>query len=163
MQLTVYANLHDRHHGLVYMSVMLVNGFFLFFGPYQGKEHDSTVFKATGVIEKLQAMKVRTQKRWILFGDSAFARGEHVQRMFKGAWNNPDRTMYNKRMASMRICVEWGFGGLKNLFPYIRDAASMKLGSAPVGRIFSVAAFLKNCHNAAYGELTGAYCWTPEP
>ena len=105
-------------------------------------------------------MHGRTGKRYILFGDSAFARGPHLQRMLRNVQGNVNMIAYNATMSKIRIAVEWGFGGIKNQFAYVGWARGMRMGAMPVGKIVAVAAFLKNCHNAAYGDLAGSYLGT---
>ncbi len=134
---------------------MLASGFFLCYGPYEGKTHYARAMSRTGFLDALREIKQQTGDHWVVFGDSAFASGPHMQCMFKGACVNQDRRLYNRHMSKLRIAVEWGFGSIHNLFPYA--SSDLPMGSMAVDKIFHTAAFLKNCHTAAYGDLVGSY------
>jgi hypothetical protein len=128
------------------------HGFYITKGPYSGSRHDAACYTASGLDNDMRLIAAQNGRPFIFFGDSAFGRGPHMQRMYKNARHDPLKAEYNKEMAAFRIAVEWSFGGIKNLFPYINYALGLRLGAMPVGKIVQVAFFFKNCHTAAYGN-----------
>ena len=70
---------------------------------------------------------------------------------------------FNVRMAMVRISVEWSFGKIGELWPWFSMARSHKLGRAPVGKRYLVAALMCNVHTCLYGSNTSRYFDCPSP
>ena len=64
---------------------------------------------------------------------------------------------FNKEMSKVRIAVEWGFGKITQYFAYLDVKKTKKILLQPVGKYYTVACVLINCHTCLYGSLTSKY------
>ncbi|RHY46144.1 hypothetical protein DYB38_010865 [Aphanomyces astaci] len=53
---------------------------------------------------------------------------------------------FNSQMSKVQKAVEWSFGRLKILWPFVFDSKKMQMRRTPVEKLFYVAALLTNCH-----------------
>ena len=70
---------------------------------------------------------------------------------------------YNRQFASCRESVEWGFGKVYALWPYLDFEKLQKSNLAPTEEDFMVGVWLTNLHTCAYGSTTSSYfnCYPP--
>ena len=88
-----------------------------------------------------------------IFGDSAYRGGNHSHCASYGT--DP---VFNSRMKSVRISIEWNYMTTVSLFPFIGMEHKFKVfESSGVARIYIVATLFKNFHAALYGNLTMNY------
>ena len=78
-----------------------------------------------------------------LYGDPAYPLRVHLQVPYRGVGITPQMELYKKAMSSVRMSVEWLFG----------DKISLSI----VGKMYIVAAILRNALNCMYGNLTSEY------
>jgi hypothetical protein len=131
----------------------------LLHGAYAGKEHNSPCFKATRLTESLQQIDENGDGKWILFGDSAFAMNSYVQRMLKGVMcKTTAGKQFNSVMAGVHVTVENAIGELLTQWGMVGHRQTNKLGSVPLAKHVTVAAFLHNCQGTLYGnQCTGLF------
>lgn len=84
-------------------------------------------------------------KDYVLFGDSAYPINTFLWRMYKGVMTVLQQA-FNKDMTAARVSVEWGFGKITNLFPFLDYRKKHKVLLSPVGLYFPVANILTNMH-----------------
>ena len=60
--------------------------------------------------------------------------------------------MFNADMSSERVTVEWGFGKIAALWPWVDYRKNMKVLLQPVGMFLRVANVLTNMHTCMYGS-----------
>jgi hypothetical protein len=87
---------HKRRHGLKYQSVCLPNGIIAHLhGPEDGRRHDRTLFRNSGVLGQLQALQAATQAHhgtaYTIYGDSAYHNDNFVVTGFKGDMTDAQR------------------------------------------------------------------------
>ena len=117
-QESVY-NGHKRQHSLKFQSVMLPNGLIShFFGPFEGRRHDSAMYYASGLDQ--QAQSIFDDFGLSLYADSAYAFRRYLLTPFKGANLSKLEHKFNKNMSTVRGSVEWGFGKIGNNFAFPR-------------------------------------------
>lgn len=68
-----------------------------------------------------------------------------------------EETLFNQSMSSVRQCVEWGFGKVVANFGFMDFKKNQKVLLQPLGRMYTVAALMTNCHTCLYGSQTGMF------
>ena len=86
---------------------------------------------------------------YVLFGDSAYPISRYLLRMFKGQMT-PAQQAFNSDMGPVRVSVEWGFGKIVQLWPFLDFRKKMKILKSPVGLFFGVGNVLTNMHTCLY-------------
>ena len=67
-------------------------------------------------------------------------------------------------MSSLRQSIEWWFGILKNIFPFVVYSKAQKVFLSPVGVIMQVAALLVNVHTCYFqGNIISDFFSCPPP
>lgn len=125
-------NGHKRVHGLKFQSIMAPNGIIAhFYGPVEGRRHDAGLLRESGVeIDMHRHMTTPNNEVYCVYGDPAYPLTPYIIPPFKGAVLSANQARFNKRMSSVRICVEWGFGKLLNLFAFLDYKKTHKLLSS---------------------------------
>jgi hypothetical protein len=107
------------------------------------------------IVQQLREIRTRTQRRWVVFGDSAFALDAHVQRMLKGVRARiPRGKAFNTAMARTRVANEHAFGELLSQWALVGHKRVLKLGSMPLSMHMHVAVMLRNMQVVLYGSQT---------
>ena len=124
------------------------------YGPINGARHDSFVLSQSRIVEILHDVCRGGQfettpgglgKDYVLFGDSAYPISAFLWRMYKGIMTAA-QTTFNRDMAPARVTVEWGFGKIVNLWPFLDYRKKSQVLLSPVGLYFPVANVLTNMH-----------------
>jgi hypothetical protein len=91
-------------------------------------------------------------------GDPAYPLSDgHIIAPYRGGVISRNQMIFNKRMSSVRICVEWVFGKVLSLFAYHDFKKNQKLYLQPVGKYYAIAVLLTNCHTCMYGSETSSF------
>ena len=128
---------------------------------FTGNHHDGFVVRDSGLIECVQDedhLRRVTNKlcqtgefgveTWAtFFGDSAFGRSEFMRCMWKMVEDDPVKQLANDIMAKVRVCVEWGFGDVYNLWPRLHTTFKQQLFQSLPGIQLHLGFFLANCRN----------------
>ena len=72
---------------------------------------------------------------YVLFGDSAYPLSNFLWRMYKGAMT-VGQYMFNTTMSPVRVTVEWGFGKIVKLWPFLDYRKKHQVLLQPVGLVF---------------------------
>jgi hypothetical protein len=153
---------HKRKHGLKFQSVSLPNGIIAhLYGPEDGRRHDITLFRNSGVMAQLVALQAATQERYgvayTIYGDSAYPINPCIITGFKGANLTDDELEFNQALSSVRESVEWCFGKVATYFAFVDFNKNQKALLQPVALYYKVAALFANFHTCLYGSVTSAY------
>lgn len=162
-QMSVF-NGHKRMHALKFQSVIDPSGILVhFWGPLEGRRHDSGMYNESGIDPLLQTIKDSHGSQMAIYGDTAYGTQAHCQTCFKGSMLTPVQEEFNTIMSKLRICVEWGFAKIVNLWAFIGYKRNLKVYLQPVGEYYMVAALLTNAHTCKYGSQTADYFGAKPP
>ena len=79
------------------------------FSLYEGKIADITMFRISGLLSRLDRVFRKKPRRYYLFGDKAYIYQRHVMSPYIGLVSKR-KLRFNRKMASARVIVEYGFG-----------------------------------------------------
>ena len=152
-------NGHKRVHGLKFQSVSTPNGMIAnLYGPMEGKRHDAGMLRESGLMDQLeQHMTMADSTIFSLYGDPAYPLRPHLLAPYRGGIITPDQALFNKRMSTVRVTVEWAFGKVLSIFAFVDYKKNKKLYLQPVGKYYSVASILTNCHTCMYGSVVSDF------
>ena len=127
-QRAVY-NGHKRVHAIKFQSVATPDGLVsLLAGPYEGKRHDSGMLRESGLLPLLERHSLSPAGEIMcIYGDPAYPLRPQLQAPFKGANITEDQQLWNSRMSSVRVSVEWLFGDIINFFKFIDFKKNLKI------------------------------------
>ena len=92
-----------------------------------------------------------------LYGDPAYPLRLQLQAPFRELQLTPEMVAYNKSMSSVRVSVEWIFGDIVNYFKFMDFKKNLKIGLSQVGKMYIVAAVLRNALTCLYGNETSQF------
>ena len=78
-------------------------------------------------------------------------------RRFKGAHLNNAQKDFNASMSTVRVAVEWPFGGITEYFAFVDFKKNMKLYLQAVGKLYLVSTILYNARVCLYGSTTSKF------
>lgn len=153
-----------RQHKVKYQCVVLPN--FLigdWFGPAPGRAHDSHVLAQSDLVLRLRTMRDRLGTPIYVYGDPAYPISDVILRAPKGTNLTPAMEEYASRMSHYRETVEWVFGKMGELWPFVTDVRRKTTGSRATSKEDCVAALLTNYHTCRYGGVANSYLKTTPP
>ena len=92
-----------------------------------------------------------------LYGDPAYPLRVQLQAPFREFQLTPEMVAHNKSMSSIRVSVEWIFGDVVNYFKFMDFEKNLKIGLSQVGKMYIVAAVLRNALTCLYGKETSQF------
>ena len=154
-----FYNGHKRTHAIKFQSLILPNGMIAhMYGPMAGNRHDAALLRESGILNQLNLLGNGPNGNPLcIFGDQAYPNRPNLIVPFKGALLTRQQKNFNNAMKSFRICVEWGFRDVTDLFKFLDYKYGHKLFQNQVGKVYLVATLLKNCHTCLYGNQTSKY------
>lgn len=152
-----------RQHKVKYQCVVLPN-FMIgdWFGPAPGRAHDSQVLANSNVVDRLRYIRDRVGEPLCLYGDPAYPVSEVLLRAPKGRMTR-EMEEYATLMSHFRESVEWVFGKMGELWPFVTDVRRKATGSRATSKEDCVAALLTNYHTCRYGGVANRYFDTLPP
>ncbi|CAB1103153.1 unnamed protein product [Ectocarpus sp. CCAP 1310/34] len=95
---------------------------------------------------------------YYVFGDPAYSLSPWLLAPFKGVLNAFEQA-FDTAMSSVRVSVEWGFGKIVALWPYVDYAKKQQvaLSACGLGKQYAVAGILTNYHSCFYRNNTSFY------
>lgn len=159
-----YTMVTNEFHAMKYQSLILPNGIIAnLFGSVNGRRHDRHVLAKSRLLTKLQQKFRRFQNPPYMYSDTGYPLKKFLITPFKGAINMRQRFV-NKEMSKLRVSVEWGFGKVVQLFPFVDFKKNLKLLNQQVPNYYKVSVILTNCHTCLYGSQVSSYfqCDPPE-
>ena len=91
------------------------------------------------------------------YGDSIFPWRSHLRSNHKGGNLTDQQRKEDWGMKKVRISVEWNYGETSQLFPFVDYNKNIKIQKMAYAKIYFCAAFLRNCHNFLYPNITSQY------
>lgn len=157
---------YKHQHGLLFQGLSLPNGILaLMHGPYPGGVYnDLSMLEISGILDMLWSFTEINGVRYFLYGDRGYCIEPGLIPPFPRASSMSAREkIFNSRMSSVRVSVEWTFGKIKSLFPFLDVAHKLRIGSMPLGSHYLIATLLTNCHSCLYGSESAQYFNCPAP
>ncbi len=145
-------NGRKRHHALKYQSCILWNGIIIHLSDvYEGKKHDISILRKPKLIAKIEEQQeLHLEKRLFVYGDPGYKVGRHIL----SPYNTTEENLFNRCMASYRICVEWGFGKMIKDWAFLDFYKNLKLKLQQVPTMYRVGVLLSNIRFCYYSNQT---------
>lgn len=124
-----------------------------------GRRHDVTLLGQSGLLAFLEEWFNDAEGiPYYIYGDPAYQMSTWLMSPFRGLLT-PAQQLFNASMSSCRVTVEWGFGKIVALWPYVDYVKKQQVGlsAAGVGKQYAVAGILTNCHSFFYGNSTSKF------
>lgn len=116
------------------------------------------MFTESGLRQQLQQHSFDANGRPLcIYGDPAYPVSQHVIGPFRGANLNNLQNNFNTSMSSVRVTVEWPFGGIASYFAYVDFKKNLKLYLQAIGKLYLVSTILYNARVCLYGSLTSQF------
>jgi hypothetical protein len=137
-----------RIHCLKYHILLSPDGLIIHvYGSVDGRRHDETVFKESGLQELLEKHFWTPQgDPLFVFGDSGYTIGPHLITPYKGPALTNEQQNFNAKMSRIREPVEWAFKEVATQFTYLDFSRSQKILLSPCGIYYLVSLLLCNAH-----------------
>lgn len=121
------------------------------FGPYEGKITNDTMFRNSGIIDRLDKIFKNQRRRYYLFEDKVYIHQRHIMSPYINYLIRGNKR-FNKGMSSARDAVELGYGKTQNLWMSNALKQQSKMGLQPVGGLYRAAMLLTNCYTCFRGN-----------
>jgi hypothetical protein len=141
-----------RIHALKFHAIITPDGIIIHvWGPVEGRLTDEQLYEDSGVAQILEehAFDLRGTPLQI-YGDPAYGLSTHCLSPFQGNNVTAEQMRFNTAMSSCREAVEWGFGELTSLFPYLDFSKNLKALLQPVGLYYLIGILLCNAHTCLH-------------
>ncbi|KIJ42138.1 hypothetical protein M422DRAFT_171553 [Sphaerobolus stellatus SS14] len=154
-----------RIHCLKYHAVISPDGLVIHMhGPVDGRRHDETVYKESGLANLLDKhFWTRDGRPLFIYGDPAYSVGAHVMSPFKGPFISREEQAFNTKMSRIREPVEWLFKEVTQQFTLLDFSRSQKILLTPCGLFYLVAILLCNAHTILHYPQIPQYFACPPP
>jgi hypothetical protein len=150
-----------RIHCLKYHCVIGPDGLVMHvFGPVEGRRHDLTVYRQSGLEAILEAhfwTPGPNRQQLFIYGDPAYTVGPHILSPYKGSSVTAEQSMFNYRMSRVRESVEWLFKEVTQQFPFLDYSRNQKVLKQPCGLFYLVAVLLCNAHTIIHSPQIPQY------
>lgn len=155
---------HHKSHGAKCLGLTFPNGLLPYatFDPH-GRRHDAHRLAQSGLLPMLAAVSQRRGTMYRAGADSAFPVHPHCTPMYRGVLLAGLQRVFNRNYSPVRIQVEWGFGLVVTLFPYMQYRLKLKMLLQPVGLLLPVAVLLTNIHTCLRGNAISHACGLSPP
>lgn len=151
-------NGHKRRNCLKMQAVSTPDGLvYHMFGPEEGRRHDMTLFRRSGIEEHLASSLLVGGRQFYIYGDPAYVLRPYLQVGFKGSVLSDEQKAFNKSMSLVRVSVEWAFKDLKKYFTHVDSSRKMVLQKVPVAKWYLVSAVLWNFRACMYGSQSATF------
>jgi hypothetical protein len=148
-----------RIHCLKYHVLLSPDGMIIHvYGPMDGRRHDETVFKESG-LESILAEHFWTPggERLYIYGDLGYSVGPNILCPYKGPVLSDDQKHFNYRMSKVREPVEWAFKEVTQQFAFLDFSRSQKILLTPCALLYMVGLLMCNCHTILHHPQISQY------
>ena len=125
---------HNKAHGNVYQVFVLANGITIgWFGPGKGTNHtDAWHYSDEGLHDQLlravaAANQLHGPRRWCCFADGAYPLSAVLLKGFQRVRTRDQNRFNGLCNRRGRVSVEWNFGNMMQLFPFVDTYRKQKL------------------------------------
>ncbi|KIJ23155.1 hypothetical protein M422DRAFT_196275 [Sphaerobolus stellatus SS14] len=153
-----------RIHCLKYHAVITPDGLVIHvFGPVDGRRHDETVYKESGLSDLLDKHFWTPEGQSLyIYGDPAYSVSAHVMAPFKGPSITPEEQHWNTAMSKIREPIEWLFKEVSQKFTFLDFSRNQKILLTPCGLYYLVSLLLCNAHTILhYPEIPQYFSCLP--
>lgn len=152
----------DRKHSLKYQAINTPDGIIRHLaGPYPGSRHDQFMLKESRILEWIGLFPPQANTGWphVIYADCGYSTVPgKIEVPFADEAVNPVHAGYNNAMTTVRISVEWAFGGILRHWASLGWVPDQQLLSQrKIGQIYFVAALLTNLLNCVRPNQTSQY------
>lgn len=152
----------DRIHSLKYQAINTPDGIIRHLaGPYPGSRHDQFMLRESSILDWIAEFPPQASTGWphVIYADCGYCTVPgKIEVPFADASVNPLHAGYNNAMTTVRISVEWAFGGILRHWASLGWVPEQQLLSGRrIGQIYFVAALLTNLLNCVRPNLTSQY------
>ncbi|KDQ31559.1 hypothetical protein PLEOSDRAFT_166716 [Pleurotus ostreatus PC15] len=154
-----------RIHCLKYHLLLSPDGIAIHvYGPVEGRRHDETVYKESGLANLLRThFHTRDGRLLFIYGDSGYSCKGQVLSPYKGSVITDEQRMWNNAMSKVREPVEWIFGEVVKQFAFLDFSHNFKLLLQPCGLYYLIAILFCNAHTILHRPQTPQYFHCPPP
>ena len=158
----IYYNGWLADTGLKYGTVDAPCGMTIFASPAQTSRNNDLVWLSNSNINtKFEAVQLDNggdpSDLFKMYGDSIFPWMSCLRSRYKGNNITPIESLENKVISSCRQHVEWHYGEVKSLFPFVDYSRKHNLLVSPVSQSFVTAMILRNCYVTLNENKTSAF------
>lgn len=135
------------------------------YGASSGRHNDLWSLRESGISAAFDIVQREPQTpegipkpiQYKKYGDGIYINGPHLRSRHVGDNLPLHLRQENAGMSSVREAVEWSYGEVKQLFPFLREKEKMKLTNMPISDIFFTCLLLRNCYNCLYESKTSLH------
>ncbi|KAF4040513.1 DDE superfamily endonuclease [Phytophthora infestans] len=134
---------HKKYHCFKYQTLE---------APDDGRRGDGYILRASNLLPFLDGHDVIRRNEYLVFPDSAYPNNNIMMTMFRGRNLTPWATAFNKRMAKVRVSVEWGYAQVTQNFAFLDWERQLRIEAMPVEAFWLMAVFFTNCLTCHWGR-----------
>ena len=123
----------------------------------EGKMHDSAMLARSGLPDDLEQFAYCDGTPMCVYGDPAYPLRVHLQAPYRDLEHTVPMQNFNKSMSTVRVTVEWIFGDIINSFKFMDFKKNLKICLSCVGKMYIVAALLRNALTCLQSNLTSHF------
>ncbi|CAH3043339.1 unnamed protein product [Porites lobata] len=157
----VVGNGHKRVHDVKFQSVALPNGIIgNIYRPIEGRRHDAAMLADSNLLQDMQRYAFSpglAGHPLCVYGDPDYPLRVHLQMPFRNMILTPQMVNFNKAVSSVRVSVEWLFGGIVEYFKFVDFKKNLKIGLSSIGKMYIVCALLRNPLTCLSGNTTSEF------
>jgi hypothetical protein len=160
-----------RKHCWKYHCVLAPDGIVMHvFGPVEGRRHDQTVYRESGLAEILEAHFWKPghedhqdeHQQLFIYGDAGYTDGPHLLSPNRGSAITTEQSLFNFRMSQVRESVKWLFKEVTQQFPFLDFTRNPKVLKTPCGLFYLIAILLCNAHTIVHSlQIPQYFCSSP--
>jgi hypothetical protein len=146
---------HKRKHAIKFQTMVAPCGLIIhLFGPHPGRGNDAGMFRTSGLAGALARLRALMQHvtdvngnviSYYVYGDPAYRNSAYMMRSIFGLGMTIQDALVNTDMSKGRICVEWQYGELLQLFAFLDFSRGLQLFLSPIHHYFVAGVLLLNC------------------
>ena len=146
---------HKRKHGLKFQTMVAPCGIIMhLWGPFPGRGNDARMLRESGLMADLARLRALMagaagaaahQVLYYVYGDPAYPVSPFMMRSIFGIGMTLADRQVNTDMSRVRICVEWQYGELLQIFAFLDFSQNLKLHLQPLHHYFVTGVLLLNC------------------
>jgi hypothetical protein len=126
---------HKKFNGLKYQAITGPDGIIVnLFGLWEGRRLDMTLFCESSIEHALSEGLTIGADQYHLYADSGYVVRPYILAPFPRQTSDPEELLFNKRMAKIRVTVEWAFKDVKKYFSHQAFSRKMVLSRVPIGK-----------------------------
>ena len=162
MQQMANYNGYYGYHCLRWQSLHSPDGItYHLWGPVEGRRSDNYLLCASDYHSMFVGYEEYLGYPVCSYADAGYWCSQYVQTGFRR--QNGERRpgtvedLYSRSMNKCRTCVEWGYGQVRNLFPFTESPGFQRLGSTATGQHYMNATFMTNLITCLRGNITSSF------